>query len=378
MLRKRDHSHNNKVEKALNYIDMNHQILDSMADWVRVVDRQGIVIYANRSMKDDLGEDIEGTMYYEITNQPQVTDFSEIKKEIDRYGIIKKEITINSNSYSVNSSPVKDEANNIIAFVEVFRNVSRERLLEKELINKNKKMKDDLEFSKLLQQKILPKQQIIKNIKLDFFYKPSETLTSDIFDIYSVDEENIGIYVCDVAGKGVSAVLMTMFIRQTMRLTKCDPKYPSSIIKELHKKFLSLGLEDEYYFTMFFGIFNIKTKKFTYVNAGHNCMPLRYSLKEGIIESIENQGYPIASLFKEISLREKEIQISPGDKILFYTRDLIHKRDYRGMKFGLERLEKTIRKDPQNIFKTIEEELCDYSFEESEDSLALLLLEVLE
>ena len=238
-------------------------------------------------------------------------------------------------------------------------------------------MNNDLEFSKRLQQRILPKKEKIQNLNLDYIYKPSETLSGDMFDMYSIDKENIGVYISDVVGNGVSAALMTMFIRQTMRLMRDDPTKPSNVLRELHRRFLSLGLEAEYYFTIFFGIFNTKTKKLKYVNACHNCMPIKYNRKKGNLDVLENKGYPISSLLEDISFEEKEVQVYQDDKILFYTDGVTEARDYTGREFGLNRLIDVIKENSVDTLASIEETVFKHSFGEIEDDFALLLLEII-
>ncbi len=362
--------------ERLDFHSLDYHVLEGMADWVRVIDENGMVVYANKSMKKALGDDIVGKKCYEVICKAKACNSCITQRSVATGQILQKEEVINGKTYSVKSSPVKNSKGTIIAAVEVFRNVTRERKLELELINKNRKMSDDLEFSKRLQQKILPKKGQIQNMGVDYIYRPSETLGGDMFDIYEIDEENIGIYISDVVGSGVSASLMTMFIRQTMRLMTDDPTRPSAALQQLHKRFLDLDLEAEYYFTIFYGTLNTMTKKFKYVNAGHNCMPIRYNIKGDMIEVIENKGFPISSLLSEISFEEKELQVYSGDKILFYTDGVTEARDYSGREFGLKRLTNTIRTNPEDILHFIEETVFEYSFGEIADDFALLLLEI--
>ena len=142
-----------------------------------------------------------------------------------------KEEIIGGRHYSIKSSPVKDSNGEIYAAVEVFRDVTRERKLELDLINKNKKINKDLQFAKRIQEKILPRKGANDSLKLDYVYKPSEILSGDMFDMFNIDEDNVGIYISDVAGKGVAASMMTMFIRQSMRVMKDDIKSPSAALE---------------------------------------------------------------------------------------------------------------------------------------------------
>mgnify|MGYP003755883211 FL=1 len=364
------------VAKEINDIsNLNYHVLEGIADWVRVVDKNGIVIYANKAMKEELGEEIIGIPCDESHCGLNNCNFCITRRSIETGEVIQKEEFIKGNYYSVKSSPVKDCHGNIYAAVEVFRDVTRERKLEQDLIGKNKKMNRDLQFAKRIQEKILPKKGISEGVKLDYIYKPSEILSGDMFDMFNIDDEHIGIYISDVSGKGIAASMMTMFIRQSMRVMKDDIKNPSAALTELHKRFVSLNLEVDNYFTIFYGIYSRRTGIFKYVNAGHNCIPIRYN--EDGYDLLYNKGYPITSLFDHISYEEKEIQLKKGDKIFFYTDGITEARDASGKEFGLEEVLNIIKDSPTNILNLIEEKIINYSWGEQQDDLAIVLLEVI-
>lgn len=354
---------------------LNYHVLEGIADWVRVVNKDGIIIYANKSMKDELGENIIGIPCDESHCGLNSCNFCITKRSLETGEIIQKEEKIGSKYYSVKSSPVKDANGEIYAAVEVFRDVTRERKLEQELIGKNKKINRDLQFAKRIQEKILPRKGIEEGVKLDYIYKPSEILSGDMFDMFNIDDENIGIYISDVSGKGIAASMMTMFIRQTMRVMKDDINSPSDALKELHKRFLSLNLEVDNYFTIFYGIYNRRTNTFRYANAGHNCMPIRFNDTD--LDLLYNKGYPIISLFDKIVYEEKHIQLTKGDKVLFYTDGITEARDTSGREFGLDEVLKIIKKYPDNILNIIEDNIINHSWGEQQDDFAIVLLEVI-
>lgn len=367
---KKMHIENGKT----NYWTLNYQVLEGMADWVRVIGKNGKVLYANKSMKDHLGENIVGSRCFESICNLEECRVCISNQSMETGDIVQKEEKIDGNYYSVKSSPVRDENGEIFAAVEVFRNVTRERKLEKELIGKNNKMHSDLQFAKRIQEKILPRKGKIDNLQLDYIYKPSEMLSGDMFDMYKIDEDHIGIYISDVAGKGVSASMLTMFIRQTMRVMKDHIISPGQALKELHRRFLTLDFEVERYFTIFYGVYNKKTGSFIYANAGHNCIPIKYN--ESSEELLENKGYPISQLFTEIDYLEKELRLDRNDKLLFYTDGITESRDYNGREFGLEGILEIVKRRPKNILSLIEEEVIDFSWGEQADDFAMVLLQL--
>lgn len=372
MIEKCELSVDSEVEK---HKILDYHVLEGIADWVRVVNTKGIIVYANKSMKDELGNEIVDIPCSESHCGLNNCSFCITKRSMETGEIIQKEEKIYGNYYSVKSSPVKNARGEIYAAVEVFRDVTRERKLELELIGKNKKINRDLQFAKRIQEKILPKKGISESVKLDYIYKPSEILSGDMFDMFNIDDDNIGIYISDVSGKGIAASMMTMFIRQSMRVMKDDIKNPSDALSELHKRFLTLNLEVDNYFTIFYGIYNRKTKLFKYVNAGHNCIPIRYN--DNDLNLLYNKGYPISSLFDKIVYEEKSIELELGDKILFYTDGITEARDSSGREFGLDQVLDIIKEHPNNILNIIEDNIINHSWGEQQDDFAIVLLEVI-
>lgn len=372
MLKRDDYSLAQNIKK-LGILD--YPILDGMVDWVRVVDKENNIIYANKPMKKALGDNIIGKKCYELLNDGKKCDFCICNRTLSSGEVIQKEETIGGRYYSVKSSPLVNAEGEIIASVEVFRDVTRERRLELELIDKNKKMIDELEFAKRLQERILPRKGFIENIKIDYIYKASGLLSGDMFDIFYIDHENIGIYISDVAGHGIAASMMTMFIRQTMRAIKDDILSPSVVLSELHRRFTVLSLEPDKYFTIFYGVYNKNNHTFKFANAGHNCIPIKYNANK--MELLEIKGHPITLLFDEIQYEERFVKLNNHDRILLYTDGITEAKDYEGNEFGVEGIIDIIKEDPMDLLSEIDNRIIQHNWGDQKDDFALVLMEVL-
>lgn len=366
----------------LNYIEdkieekstLNYHVLESMADWVRVIDKKGNIIYANKTMKKALGNDIVGKKCYTCYGQEDPCNFCITERTITTGEIVQKEQIVYGKYFSIKSSPVTNSNGQIYAAVEVFRDVSRERKLELELIKKNKKMRIDLGFARKIQEKILPEKGKINNLSFDYIYNPSEMLSGDMFDVFNIDENNVGIYISDVSGHGVAASMTTMFIRQTMRSIKDEILNPACALTELHKRFKDLNLEVDKYFTIFYGVFNKLTYEFKYANAGHNCIPIKYN--DNSIELLKVKGYPIVLLFEEIKYESKSIQLQKKDKLLFYTDGITEMKNRDNIEFGVDGVKNLIENKKNITLSEMEEVIIDYSWGEQEDDFAMVLVEV--
>lgn len=355
---------------------ISYEVLDGMVDWVRVIDEKGIIIYANKSMEEALGEDIVGKRCYSVIGKSCACTRCITDTTINTGEVVEKEEIIGDRIYSVKSSPVKDLNGDIYAAVEVFRDVTKERKLEKEIIKKNEKMSKDLSFARTIQKKILPKQGTLGPLNIDYLYFPSEMLSGDIFDINKINDNLIGVYISDVVGHGITASIMTMFIRQAMKSIKYEHLDPSEAISELHQRFLDLNLDTDKYFSIFYGIFDKRNNTFEYVNGGHNCIPLH--INSNGIEFLEAKGYPITCLFDTIKYEKKSIKLEKGDKILFYTDGVIETRNEKGELFGFDRLIDIANKNRDNLLNSIEKSLNEFKYKDIDDDFALLTVELID
>jgi len=346
-----------------------------MVDWVRLVSPDGTIVYANKSMKDALGYDIVGKKCFQSVGRDTPCTFCISKRSILYGEVVQKEEVIKGRYYSVISSPIRDSNGRIVGAVEVLRDVTRERKLEQQLVRQNAKMLQDIKFAEKIQRRILPKKGIYKTLKIDYLYKPCEMLSGDMFDVFYIDKDNIGIYICDVAGHGITSSIMTMFVRQTMRAIKDNLNIPSKTLTELQKRFSTLGLESDKYFTMFYAVYNVKDHNLKYANAGHNCLPIKYNSQS--IEFLKMKGLPISLIFNDIFYEESEIILSKGDRVLFFTDGIVEVKDKDGNEFGVDRILDIIKTDDSDILNRIVGEVERFRCKEQMDDYALLLMEIM-
>lgn len=359
-----------------NYDKLTADILDGMVDWVRVIDNDGYTIYTNQSMEEDLGDKVLGKKCYNIFDKSSPCRRCITETTISTGEVSEKEETIGDRIFSIKSSPVKDDDDNIYAVVEVFRDVTKERKLEKEIMKRNEKMSRDVSFARKIQKKILPKEGSYVGVDMEYLYRPCEMLSGDMFDTFNIDEDHVGFYVSDVVGHGVTASIMTMFIKQTMMNVAMGCHSPSEAIKKLHASFLDLNLEVESYFTIFYGIINSKDKTIKFVNGGHNSIPLILK-KDGEIEMLEGNGYPITSLFAEVDHSEYSAQLDCGDEVLLYTDGIIEAQNRNKEIYGFERLLEVVKKREDGPIEAIKKSIDDFIYYDIEDDFTILRLKVL-
>lgn len=348
-------------------------IVDGMIDWVRVVDKNNKVLYANKKMQEDLGADIIGKKCYDVLCSNEKCEYCISSITLEKGTIMRKQSSFGNKTYMIVSSPLTNDRGEIEGSVEVFRDITNEVILAEKINEKNKKMSEDIYFARNMQKRMLPPKGMYNGINIDYIYESSDSLSGDFFDVFEIDENNTGIYICDVVGHGVTASLLTIFVRQSLRTIAKGNIKINKIMKELHKTFLSLNLDYDKYFSVFFGRYNKDTHEFEYVNAGHNSIPILINNKE--ISLLKSKGYPIANIFDNVSYDVSKIKLEVGDQILFYTDGITEATNDEGIQFGLENLINILKSDG-NKLKNIKSSVEKFS-KVQKDDYAVLLAEII-
>lgn len=351
--------------------DDQFEIVDGMIDWVRVIDRDNTVFYANKKMREDLGEDIVGKKCFEVLCRDKKCEYCISQETLTNGTILKKETELNNNTYMVISSPMVDDDGKIIGSVEVFRDITYEKELVKKVNEKNRKMSEDISFARNMQNRMLPPKGMYNSLNIDYLYESSELLSGDFFDVFKIDADNVGIYICDVVGHGVTASLLTIFVRQSLRTIAKAYNNADKIIEELHKTFLSLNLDYDKYFSIFFGIYNKVTHDFQYINAGHNSIPILLRNQNSDIVMLEAKGYPICNIFDVVEYDINHIKLFEGDKLFFYTDGITEAKNEKGQEFGVEKLINIIE-NSDKVLEKLKLSLENYSNIQKDDYAILV------
>jgi sigma-B regulation protein RsbU (phosphoserine phosphatase) len=92
------------------------------------------------------------------------------------------------------------------------------------------------------------------------------------------------------------------------------------------------------------GVFNIKTGKFTFSNAGHN-PPLIYSKKENKLQWLKKKhGFVLAGM-PNLKYKQDEIYLGSSDVIYLYTDGVTEAMDKKNKLFSEERLYNILNTD---------------------------------
>lgn len=351
------------------------QILNGIADLVRVVNKDNEVVFVNDAMKELLGGDKEKlTCSFPFDNSflcnPLIT-----LRSLQTGEIIQREEAYEGATYSVKTSPIWDRNREIVGAVEVFRNKTREKKLQNELIEKNRLLTKEMAQAKSIQESLLPGKGYYGNVKVDYLYRPSDTISGDMLDVFSPDGEHLCFYISDTVGHGFASGMTTMFIRQAMRsMSLRDLLVPSRALEEVLRRFRRLNLDLEIYFTMFYGVYHKGRNRLYFSNAGHNCPPLK--IGDHKILKLEITGRPISRLFEKGGYEDYYVNLFCSDRLLLHTDGIIESSNEKKENFGMKRLLEVCSGGETDLLATIEGERSHFSWGEQTDDISALLLTI--
>lgn len=220
----------------------------------------------------------------------------------------------------------------------------------KELVELNSILMKDIEYAREMQLCLMP-SKMHEDMSVSFCaeYLPTERLSGDFYNVIKLDENNVALYIGDVAGHGVAAAMLTMFANQNIVPLKQDENSirilsPGAVLSALYKGFNKTNFSDETYIIILYGIYNIETKLFTYASAGMNVPP--YIIKNsGEILDLDSKGFSICKLGEYIvpSYKDRTIQVESGDKLLFYSDGLVEAKNIVNEIYGQDKMKEFLK-----------------------------------
>jgi serine phosphatase RsbU (regulator of sigma subunit) len=248
---------------------------------------------------------------------------------------------------------------------------------EIELSEKRRILEEDLKIAIDLQRKLIPSNFVNTEFFDSYgFYKPAYHIGGDYIDIIE-SSENFIFTVGDVAGKGISAALVTMIVKSVLNSTDIKVKNFQSSIERLNNFIYNWFYDQEStmtFITLLTTIFIPKKKLLYYINAGH--VPGIIVSSDGNVRELKSTSTPVG-LFEKLKPKIGTISIKKGDIMVLYTDGLIEQIDKRGREFGIKRLTSVItshlNESPEEIIRHITEEFEKFSDSEASDDIAILV-----
>ena len=201
-----------------------------------------------------------------------------------------------------------------------------------ELRAKNAQMQDELKMAQQIQLTMLPQQypafppagQASGSVfQFTHRYLPTGSVGGDFFTVSALSETAAGVFICDVAGHGVQAALVTAMIRALLEELQPLATEPGQFMTKLNSDLCAIlnHTGRPVLTTAFYLVGDWRARTACFANAGHP-KPFHLRRAASLVQPLANaagKGQPALGLFENASYRTSETSFCPGDLIMLFT-----------------------------------------------------------
>jgi phosphoserine phosphatase RsbU/P len=240
---------------------------------------------------------------------------------------------------------------------------SIENLIEEQ--KEKQKLEGELAIAQEVQALLFPREiSQTESLEMHGICRPARTVSGDYYDFLQLGQDQIGLAVGDISGKGISAALLMAtvhaFVRaytieealteatvgaavgsSTMMLSHPGEHLPPATLLALLNEQLFRSTPASKYATMFLGFYDGVRRRLTYSNAGH--LPPFLVSPDGSYRKLGDGGM-VVGLFGGVRYDNDFVDMQSGDIIVAYSDGVTEPENEFG-EFGEERLAQIVREN---------------------------------
>ena len=212
-------------------------------------------------------------------------------------------------------------------------------MLHEQLIEK-KRLEGQLEVARQVQLELLPASDpVLEGFDISAYNFPTEEVSGDYYDWVRIYDDQIGLVIADVAGKGIPAALLMVFLRASLRAAT-HVGYATHISMAKVNYLLWESIERNQFITAFYGILDASNRTLSYSNAGHN--PPMLIGADGTTRFVDRGEQPLG-MFRDTRYHTYYHTFKPGEILVLYTDGVTEANNATGEEFGRDRLAAAVK-----------------------------------
>ena len=231
----------------------------------------------------------------------------------------------------------------------------QQRWLERQLQEKTEHLAADLRMAREVQLAFLPQTYPTfpatatpaqSALQFSHRYLPSDAIGGDFFDVLALTDHAAGVLICDVAGHGLRAALVTAILRGLVEELRAEARDPGRFLGAINRGLREIlrATKPPLFATAFYLVADVARGELRYATAGH---PWPFHLPRATADLAilgadhDGRGPALGVLDDEI-YRTLTCPLRTGDRILLYTDGLFEVEMADGQLYGEERLQAAV------------------------------------
>ena len=267
-----------------------------------------------------------------------------------------------------------------VALVYLSSNVSTHLLMATQA--RIEAVEEDMRIAASIQTDALPPGEPefsqFPNLSLRASMNPAKEVGGDFYDYFAIDDHRLCFLIADVSGKGMPAALFMMTAKTMIHDFALICDNTSEIFNRVNSR-LCENNETGMFVTSLIAILDMQTMKLQYTNAGHNYPLIQH--EDGSCDYIkEVHGLFLAGM-DFTRYRQRELQMCPGDRLLFFTDGVTEAHDKNGMLYGEDRLAEVVKntreESGEGVIAYILDDINSFARNEAQfDDITMLVLTI--
>src|SRR5438045_3624775 len=196
--------------------------------------------------------------------------------------------------------------------------ISVEKAMLHEQLVEKKRLEAQLEVARQVQLALLPERDPeVEGFDISAYNFSTEEVSGDYYDFVKPYNDQLGLVIADVSGKGVPASLLMAFLRASLRAA-IHIGYAPNVAMAKVNYLLWESIEPHQFVTAFYGMLDATNRTLAFVNAGHN--PLLVLNPDDSSRFVERGGLPIGLLDRKSTRLNSSHSLHDALPILSATR----------------------------------------------------------
>lgn len=207
-------------------------------------------------------------------------------------------------------------------------------LLQQEMVVRER-LETEVQLARQIQQTFIPQSlPSYASWQLAARWRTARQVGGDFYDVIELPDGKLGLFIADVADKGVPAALFMALTRTLVRAAVIETQSPAEALRRVNDQLLP-DTQQGMFVTAVYGVLDMEQGEFTFVNAGHN--PPFWLKSNGEIEKLTRTGIALG-VIEQPSMNQRAISLDVGDTLLLYTDGVTEAFAPDGDLFGEARL----------------------------------------
>ncbi|MBN2117905.1 MAG: GAF domain-containing protein [Anaerolineales bacterium] len=233
-------------------------------------------------------------------------------------------------------------------------------MLQKEMVVRER-LETEVQLARQIQQTFIPESlPQFEDWELAARWKTARQVGGDFYDVFDLPDGRLGLFIADVADKGVPAALFMALTRTLVRAAVIDADSPAEAMRRVNDLLIP-DTKQGMFVTAVYAVLDMQTNELTYVNAGHN--PPLWVKQDGGIEKLTRTAIALGVVTGE-PVEQRMIKIERCDNLFLYTDGLTESFNAEGDFYGEGRLLEAIRSTPcstaSDLLDAVEKSLLNF------------------